>query len=111
MVRFTQLNQGASGDRFARFQKAIELEIALEAASSLGLSGERLQKSLAALADFDATAGNPARRDELLATAREALWAYVVQRELLGLQDMDYICAAYGVPSEVKSGMGPRPAR
>jgi hypothetical protein len=48
------------------------------------------------------------RRAELVADAAERFWGYVVQRELLGLSDADYIRQQYGVPTEVVKAMGPK---
>ena len=95
-----------------RFENDIEAEFAGEAAASLGLAGRRLRKALDALhkydADFSGTKrASSQRRDELVAVAGEAFWGYVVQRELLGLMDADYIAKEYGVPPEVKRAMGP----
>jgi hypothetical protein len=42
----------------------------------------------------------------LIAAAGEAFWGYVVQRELLGLIDPEYIGQEYGVPPEVWHAMG-----
>ena len=96
-----------------RFENDIEAEFAGEAAASLGLAGRRLRKALDALHkhDADVSAGgkraSSKRRGELVAAAGEAFWGYVVQRELLGLMDADYIAQEYGVPPEVKRAMGP----
>jgi hypothetical protein len=94
-----------------RFENDVEAEFAGEAAASLGLAGRRLRKALDALHKYDADVGNGVRhrkpRSELVAAAGEAFWAYVVQRELLGLLDADYIAQEYGVPPEVKRAMGP----
>lgn len=95
----------------SRFENDIDAEFAQEAAASLGLAGRRLRKALDALHKYDADSNaGPAdskRRSELVATAGEAFWGYVVQRELLGLLDADYIAQEYGVPPEVKRAMGP----
>ncbi len=92
-----------------RFEDANEAEFAQEAAASLGLAGRRLRKALDALHKYDAGAERVASkpRSELVSIAGEAFWAYVVQRELLGLMDADYIAQEYGVPPEVKQAMGP----
>ncbi len=97
----------------AQFEHDINAEFAQEAAASLGQSGRRLRRALDALLKYDAdlSAGiaqpfaKP--RTELVAIAGEAFWAYVVQRELLGLMDADYIAQEYAVPLEVKRAMGP----
>lgn len=91
-----------------RFENDIEAEFAGEAAASLGLAGRRLRKALDALHKHDADVSlgtkraSSKRRTELVAVAGEAFWGYVVQRELLGLMDADYIAQEYGVPPEVK---------
>jgi hypothetical protein len=96
-----------------RFENDIEAEFAGEAAASLGQLGRRLRRALDALHKYDAdsSAGieypGSKPRTELVATAGDAFWAYVVQRELLGLMDADYIAQEYGVPAEVKRAMGP----
>jgi hypothetical protein len=93
-----------------RFENDIEAEFAGEAAASLGLAGRRLRKALDALNKYDADTSAGVRhrkpRTELVAAAGEAFWGYVVQRELLGLMDADYIAQEYGVPPEVKRAMG-----
>jgi hypothetical protein len=100
--------------RMPRFDNPIEFLFAQEAAASLGFSGRRLRKALDALQkyDSDATAGASrcptTVRAELVADAGEALWAYVVQREVLGLLDAEYIAAEYKVPAEVQQAMGPK---
>lgn len=96
-----------------RFTNDIEAQFAGEAAASLGQAGRRLRKSLDALHKYDADVSAGAKRAgskpraDLVAMAGEAFWAYVVQRELLGLMDADYIAKEYGVPPEVKRAMGP----
>jgi hypothetical protein len=94
-----------------RFENDIEAQFAGEAAASLGLAGRRLRKALDALHKFDAETNAGVRhrkpRGDLVAAAGEAFWGYVVQRELLGLMDADYIAKEYGVPPEVKRAMGP----
>ena len=96
----------------ARFENDIEAEFAQEAAASLGLAGRRLRRALDALKKHDADVSAGQRlgsqpRSELVAIAGEAFWGYVVQRELIGLMDADYIAQEYGVPGEVKQAMGP----
>jgi hypothetical protein len=97
-----------------RFENPIEYPFAAEAAAALGHSGRQLQKALDALRKYDSqvSAGNlqadPTVRSDLIAIAGEAFWGYVVQRELLGLLDPEYIGQEYGVPPEVWRAMGPR---
>jgi hypothetical protein len=97
-----------------RFENPIEYPFAGEAAAALGHAGRQLQKALDALRKYDShvSAGyrrlDRATRGDLVAAAGEAFWGYVVQRELLGLLDPEYIGQEYGVPPEVWQAMGPR---
>lgn len=84
-----------------------------EAAASLGEAGRKLQRALDALAEHASWPVNDAEvhalaRAELVACAGEALWGLVVQRELLGFRDQDFIAKHYDVPNEVWLAMGPR---
>jgi hypothetical protein len=98
-----------------KFDNPIDQQLAGEAAASLGRAGRQLRRALDALKKFDAdtAAGNRRRgsgsRAELIAAAGEAFWGYVVQRELLGLVDPEYIAREYHIPPEVLQAMGPRP--
>ena len=97
-----------------RFNPPIEYALAAEAAASLAHAGRRLRKALDALSKHDAAVDQCTRRADpkvragLLADAGEAFWGYVVQRELLGLLDADYIAAEYAVPLEVQQVMRPK---
>lgn len=51
---------------------------------------------------------DPAGRAALVAAAGEALWYYVVQREAIGLRDVDAVLREYRVAHEVYLRMGPR---
>lgn len=100
-----------------KFVNPIDEELAGEAAASLGHSGRRLRKALDALISYDSQVAanirraNPADREVLVAVAAEAYWGYIVQRELLGLQDAEYIAREYNVPKEVVATAGPRRRR
>ena len=100
----------------------LNYEIAQEKAATLSRIGKRLQAALDALAAFDAArrdAGDAGRtgdadegrRDELVAAAGEALWYYVIQREVCGLRDSEAIMRQLGVPREVRLRMGYTPRR
>ena len=97
-----------------RFDNPIEYPFAGEAALALGHAGRQLRKALDALGRYDAAVAqgiqraSRAGRSELVGDAAEAYWGYVVQRELLGLLDPEYIAAEYGVPPEVIRVMGPK---
>ena len=102
----------------------LNYEIVQEKAATLSRIGKRLQAALDALAAFDAARGDAGdagrtgdgdegRRDDLVAAAGEALWYYVIQREVCGLRDSEAIMRQLGVPREVRLRMGytPRPQR
>src|SRR5215218_8485511 len=81
----------------------LNYEIAQEKAATLSRIGKRLQAALDALAAFDAARGDAedgdeGRRDALVAAAGEALWYYVIQREVCGLRDSEAVMRQLGVP-------------
>ena len=94
----------------------LDYELAQEKAAALGRLGRALERSLAALAEFDArhppgterTAEAKHQRTALISTAGTALWQFVVQREACGLRDGPQVFRLYGVPSEVIARMGAR---
>ena len=90
---------------------ALQYEIAQEKAGVLARLGRKVQAALQALAAFDAAAssgspGDPAERDALVGAAGEALWYFVVQREVLGMNDSDAVMRELRVPREVRLRMG-----
>jgi hypothetical protein len=99
--------------RIDNLNAALDYEIAREKASALGRLGRRLEAALAALAAFDAQhedEASPAirreKREELVASAGEVLWSFIVQREACGLRDSARAMRDYGVPPEVRLRMG-----
>src|SRR5688500_12101201 len=100
---------------------ALDYELAQEKASALGRLGRALERSLEALAAFDAQADeagadpvrhrDPQRRDALVAAAGTALWHFIVQREACGLRDSRIVMRDYRVPPEVRNRMGLFPSR
>jgi hypothetical protein len=89
----------------------LNYEIVQEKAATLARIGKRLQAALDALAAFDAARADAGdadegRRDELLSAAGEALWYYVIQREVCGLRDGEAVMRQLGVPREVRLRMG-----
>lgn len=91
----------------------LQYEVLQEKAAVLARLGRRLQSALDALAAFDASAdpGSAAERDALVGAAGEALWYFVVQREVLGLRDADVVMRELRVPREVRLRMGLNGAR
>ena len=97
------------------FNNPLDIPLAGEAGAALAHGGRRLRKTLDALRRYDAAgtiAGVSSRdateRNELVAEAGDALWCYVVHREILGLLDIEYIISEYAVPAEVRKSMAPR---
>ena len=94
--------------------ESIEKEIAGEKAAALGRSGRKLKAALDKLRRFDEDAASgrrvrgPAARAKLVEGAGEALWAYIVQREAVGLIDAEYIKNEYSVPADVWTHMSPK---
>ena len=93
----------------------LEYEIAQETASALGRLGRALEAALKALADFDTSAspaaGDRTTRTALVATAANALWQFIVQRESCGLRDAGAVMRMYKVPPEVRDRMGAIPPK
>lgn len=90
-------------------------ELLQEKAANLARLGRRLEDALAELRAFDAHPAAPsgedaARRDRLVAAAGEALWYYVVQREVCGLHGDEALMRQLDVPREVRLRMGFVPA-
>jgi hypothetical protein len=91
----------------------LDYEIAQETASTLGRQGRALEAALKALAEFDAAdrPQPPADRAALVASAAQALWHFIVQREACGLRDGGMVVRMYRVPAEVQDRMGVFPPR
>jgi hypothetical protein len=83
---------------------AIEHEIMAERASSLGAAEQRVVKAIAALTD----AGDD--REAPLAVARQVVWEYFVQRELVGFRRHNDVIQELSIPREVLVGLGAMPA-
>jgi len=93
----------------SRFEGPIQADLYAEVAVSLGQQSRRLRIALDRLQQHNASgSGDASLRMRLMEEAAERLWSYVVQRELLGLTDAEYIREAYRVPRDVWFKMGPR---
>ena len=86
-----------TGDAVLRY------ELLQEQAASLGQSGRKVEKALAALRDHEGEG-----RAEVLKAAADAVWGFLVQREIMGLRDRAAIVAQYGIPREVMNRIGVR---
>ena len=81
-------------------------EIAKEKAGTLGRTGRKLEKTLAALRACQR--GNDARREELIWDATELVTSILVQREACGLRNPSFVFDFYRVPREVIARIGVR---
>ncbi|MBO9587709.1 DUF6665 family protein [Devosia sp.] len=84
---------------------AIDHEIAAERASSLGAAEARVIKTLKALAEASVN------REVVLDDARDAVWSYFVQRELVGFRRHTDVIQTLAIPGDVLVGLGAKPAR
>jgi hypothetical protein len=82
---------------------ALRYELLQEQAASLGLAGRKVEKALAALREHQGEG-----RAEVLKAAADAVWGFLVQREIMGLRDRAAIVAEYGIPREVMNRIGAR---
>ena len=80
-------------------------EISKEKAGALGRSGEKLERTLAALRSCDSA---DARREDLIWSATHLVTAIIVQREACGLRDPRHVFEFYQVPREVVARIGVR---
>jgi hypothetical protein len=81
-------------------QVAVEAEIRGEKAAALGDAARRVEAALAALRE----GGD--ERERLLEDASDAVWGFLIQREMMGLRDREDIIAYYDIPREVLNRTG-----
>jgi hypothetical protein len=84
-------------------ESLFKLEIAGEAAANLGRVGHKVE---AALATLRACPKPGPERDTLLKQAADAVYNYMVQRELNGLTNDDEAIRIYRIPPEVLARVG-----
>ena len=85
----------------------IEAGIRGDTAAALGRAGRTLRQSVEALVEFDGRAAPRSReRQAVLHAATDALWAYVVQKEAIGISDHARASEIYGVTPEMWRLMG-----
>ena len=80
-------------------------ELRAEAAAALGHAGRKVEATLAALKAHE---GDAEERAAKLKAAAEAVYAYFIQRELLGLRNTALTVRDYGIPDEVLLRLGAR---
>ena len=85
-------------------EAVLRYELLAEQASALGRTGRKAEAALAALRDHPGGEGRAA----VLAAAVDAVWCFLVQREVMGLRDRAAIVAEYQIPREVMVRLGAR---
>ncbi len=78
-------------------------ELLHEQAASLAQAGRKVDTALEA-----PRAHMGEGRAELVKAAADAVWGFLVQREILGLRDRAAVVAQYGIPGEVINRIGAR---
>lgn len=82
---------------------ALRQEIAEEQATSLARLGRKAEAALAALRAHEGEG-----REMRVKAAADAVWCFLVQREVLGLRDRAQIVRDYAIPAEVLNRVGAR---
>jgi len=85
-------------------EAVLRYELLEEQAAALGRTGRKAQAALAALKAHQGEDG----RAEVLKAAADAVWCFLVQREVVGLRDRATILREYDVPREVVVRLGAR---
>lgn len=90
--------------RFESGEQILGRELLGEQAYSLGRAGKKVEAALQALAE------HPPGEDRtaVLKAAADAVWGFLVQREVMGLRDRNAIIAHYQIPREVLARLGAR---
>ena len=81
----------------------IDHELVGEMAASLGRAGARVETSLKRLAEAES---GTQQRAMLLKEAADAVYAYLIQREVCGLRRHDDVVRDYRIPREVVARLG-----
>ena len=82
---------------------ALRYELVEEQAAALGRMGRKAEAALAALRAHEGEG-----RGEAVKAAADAVWCFLVQREVMGLRDRARIVADYDIPREVMARLGVR---
>ena len=83
---------------------ALGHEIAGEKASALGRAGGRVEETLQRLQQNE----EPSLRATLVQEAADAVYAYFIQRELMGFRRHQDVIREYGIPGAVLARLGAR---
>jgi hypothetical protein len=84
-------------------EAVLRYELMEEQAAALGRTGRKAEAALAALRAHEGEG-----RAEVLKAAADAVWCFLVQREVMGLRDRGAIVAEYNIPREVMVRLGAR---
>jgi len=84
-------------------EAALRYELVEEQAATLGRMGRKAEAALAALKAHEGDG-----RGEAVKAAADAVWCFLVQREVMGLRDRARIIADYDIPREVMARLGVR---
>src|SRR5262245_47934133 len=82
-------------------EAVLRYELMQEQAASLGRQGRKAEAALAALKAHDEAKLGGEGRAEVLQAACDAVWCFLVQREVMGLRDRAQIVREYDIPREV----------
>ena len=85
-------------------EAVLHYELMEEQAHSLGRAGRKVEAALAALRDHPGGEDRPV----VVKAAADAVWGFLVQREVMGLRDRAQVIAQYGIPREVLARLGAR---
>lgn len=78
-------------------------ELLEEQAQSLGRAGRKVEAALSVLAAYEG-----AGRAAVVKAASDAVWEFLVQREVMGFRDRSAVVAQYGIPRDVMARIGAR---
>ena len=82
-------------------EAVLRYELVEAQAVSLGRTGRKAEAALEALRAHEGEG-----RAEVLKAACDAVWCFLVQREVLGLRDRAAIVRQYDIPAEVMARLG-----
>jgi hypothetical protein len=88
---------------------ALELELAKEKSTALGIAGKRLLDSIVKYRQSSSHQGVASdERDRLLAVVATNIQALIIQRELVGLihENMQWVVQTYDIPDEAIAKLG-----
>lgn len=86
----------------------LRYELMEEQAGSLGRAGRKVEAALAELASHPVGGSAGEARAAALKAAADAVWGFLVQREIMGLRDRAAVVEHYGIPREVLVRLGVR---